>query len=72
MEYLSISGNILAKAESQLESINLVKWNNSTEIEKIWYEAKEFRDASGENQFSDILECARRALILPYSNADVE
>ena len=33
---------------------------------------KEFRDASGENQFSDILEFARRALILPYSNADVE
>ena len=32
MEYLSISGNILAKAESQLQSINLVKFNNGTEI----------------------------------------
>ena len=46
MEYLGISGNILCKAESQLQSINLVKWNNDTETEKFWSEVMEFKDAS--------------------------
>ena len=34
MEYLGISGNILAKTESQLQSINSEKWNNNAETEK--------------------------------------
>ena len=54
MEYLAISGNIFAKAESHLQSINLAKWNSSTETEKFWSEMKEFKDASGENPFSEI------------------
>ena len=54
MEYLGISGNILATAESQLQSINLVKWNNNTETEKYWSKVKKFKDASVENHFSEI------------------
>ena len=72
MEYLGISGNIFAKAESQLQSINLVKWNSNTETEKFWSEVKEIKDASEENSFSEIFLFAKRALILPNSNADVE
>ena len=30
------------------------------------------KDASGENIFSEVLQCAMRALILQNSNADVE
>ena len=52
MEYLGISGNIFAKAESQLQSINLVKWNSNTETENFWSEVKEIKDASEENSFS--------------------
>ena len=33
---------------------------------------KEYKDASGEDPFSDNFECAKRALTLPNSNSDVE
>ena len=36
------------------------------------YEVMEFIDTSGENIFSAIFECAKRALILPNSNEEEE
>ena len=54
MEYLAISGNILAKAEYQPQSINLVKWNNNTDTEHCWSDVKEFKDYLGNNPSSEI------------------
>ena len=72
MEYLAIPKNIIASAESQLQNINLKKWINNTETEKFWAEVEDFKNASGENPFLDLFNCAKQALILPHSNADVE
>ena len=33
---------------------------------------EDFKNASGENPFSDLFNCAKQALILPHSNANVE
>ena len=55
MKYMCISGNILAKADSQLQGINVVNMNNSTETENFWSEVKEIRDTSAENPFSNVL-----------------
>ena len=71
-EYLAIPKNIIASAESQLQNINLVKWINNTETEKFWAEVEDFQNASWENPFLDLFNCAKQALILPHSNADVE
>ena len=37
-----------------------------------WAEVEDFKNASGENPFLDFFNCAKQALILPHSNADVE
>ena len=55
MEYLGISGKFLAKAESQLQNINLVKLYNINRIS--FAEVNEFNDASGEDNFRDFLMC---------------
>ena len=55
MEYIGISENMLAKAESQLQRITLVNWNKNTE--KFWSAEIEFKDAFGENLISQIFMC---------------
>ena len=71
-EYLAIPKNIIGRAVSQLQNINIVKWNKNTATKKFWAEVKDFRNASGENPFSELFECAKQAMTLPHSNADGE
>lgn len=72
IKYLGASDKVLTEAEYQLGKINLVDWKNKTDTEAFWSEVKDFKDASGENPFSELFECAISAITLPHSNADIE
>ena len=37
-----------------------------------WNEINDFKDASGENPFSELFDCAVSAITLPHSNDDIE
>ena len=72
MKHLGASDNSIAEAEIQLTKINLINWKQKTETELFWNKVKQFKDASGNNPFNALFECAESALILPHSNADIE
>ena len=40
--------------------------------EKFWAEVEDFKNASGENPFLDLMNCPKQGLILPHSNTNVE
>ena len=72
MKHLDSSDSRIAEAEILLTKINLIDWKQKTKTELFWNEVKQFKDASGNNSFNALFECAESALILPHLNADIE
>lgn len=49
-----------------------MKWRETEDNHKFWTEVHNFKDGRGINPFEDLLGFARKCLVMPISNADVE
>ncbi|XP_050062963.1 uncharacterized protein LOC126552316 [Aphis gossypii] len=52
--------------------INVLLWNETTNVVQFWVEVKNYTDACGENPLKELSELALTTLSLPFSNAEVE
>lgn len=64
--------DVLTRTEFQWRKLHYVLWKNNTDTIALWTEIASYRDATGENPFSDLAALALTVLTLPHSNADVE
>ena len=64
IKFLGINDDTVAKADYQLQKINLVDWINKTNTEKFWSEVGDYKDALGSNPFLKLYQCAIFVLIL--------
>lgn len=64
--------SIITLIDNQWKNLHHVKWTEVTDTLKFWGEVVSYRDASGENPFSEIVKIAVSILSFPHSNADVE
>jgi hypothetical protein len=62
----------ISKIEYQWNSLQLIPWSEIHNTELFWIEVKNYRDASNENPFQNLVDVALRILCLPHSNAEVE
>lgn len=62
----------LTRIDFQWRKLHTVLWKQNSNTLDLWAEISSYRDATGENPFSDISELAMAVLTLPHSNADVE
>lgn len=58
--------------EFQWRKLHLIQWINTKSTAELWSEIAEYRDASGENPFKELVELAKCLLVLPWSNGEVE
>ena len=58
--------------ENQWKNINFLKWTNSSSTVEFWKEVNQYKDAAGENTFSELVSLAFSVITLPHSNAEVE
>ncbi|CAH1106772.1 unnamed protein product [Psylliodes chrysocephalus] len=63
---------IVSKIENEWASLHLINWAETQSTEQFWIEVNNYRDASNENPFQNLVNLALRILCLPHSNADVE
>jgi len=64
--------DIITKIDYQWSKLSFVQWQNVTNTVSLWAEVQEYRDASGENPFKDLVNLALKFLVLPWSNGEVE
>ena len=62
----------MAKADYQLQKIDLIDWVNKTNTEQFWSEVGDHKGPSGSNSFLELYQCAISVLIMPHSNAKIE
>jgi hypothetical protein len=62
----------IAQIELEWENIHHVRWEEKQDTEKFWIEVINYRDASGQNPFENLVDLAFKILCLPHSNADIE
>ena len=72
IKFFGINEDTVAKADYQLQKINLVDWINKTNVQKFWSEVGDYKNASSSNPFLELYQCAISVLILPHSNAEIE
>lgn len=60
------------KIVDQYNNIHLIKLNHIDDTTKFWAEVSQYKDAAGNNPFSEISCFAFQLLSLHWSNADVE
>ena len=63
---------VLTRIDFQWKKLHHNVWTNPHDILQFWAEVADYRDATGDNPYSDISELALTVLSLPHSNADVE
>lgn len=63
---------VLARIDFQWTKLHYTVWRKPHDTLQFWAEVADYRDATGENPYSDIFELALTVLSLPHSNADVE
>ena len=63
---------IITKIEFEWDNIRFVNWKETQDTEKFWVEVSNYRDASGQNPFKQLVDLAFKVLCLPHSNADIE
>ncbi|XP_044595618.1 uncharacterized protein LOC123272703 isoform X2 [Cotesia glomerata] len=64
--------NYIAKADDQWRRIHLLKWSETKNTNKFWYEVLKFKDSLDNSRFNELASFAICLLTLPHSNADVE
>lgn len=49
------NGNEIEEIEHQWQNIHLLKWTETTDTERFWYEVLAFKDAAGTNSFEKLI-----------------
>lgn len=63
---------VLTRIDFQWKKLHHTVWKKNHDTLQFWAEVADYRDATGDNPYSDICELALTVLSLPHSNADVE
>jgi len=71
-ELLGYESKLIEKIDFQWRKINVLLWNETTNVVQFWVEVKNYTDACGENPLKELSELALTTLSLPFSNAEVE
>lgn len=71
-EHFEKNPEVIDKIVSQWRNIINNKWSNKTDTVKFWFEVAQYKNASHENPYKELVELAFTILTLPHSNADVE
>jgi len=56
--------------EIQWRKLHLIQWINTKSTAELWSEIAEYKDASSENPFKELVELAKCLLVLPWSNGE--
>lgn len=67
-----LDGSTIDKINVQWANIVSIKWVEKSNTVNFWGEVSNYTDASGLNPFGELSSLARRLLVLPWSNAEVE
>jgi hypothetical protein len=71
-KYMGTNNSDLDKIINQWNNLHTVKWVNIDDTCKFWIEVRMYQDACGKCVFKELVDLARKLLILPYTNAEVE
>lgn len=69
---LGYESKLIEKIDFEWRKINVLLWNETTDVVQFWVEVNNYTDASGENPLKELSELALTTLSLPFSNAEVE
>lgn len=69
---LGYENQFIEKIDFQWRKINVLLWNETTNVVKFWVEVNNYTDSYGENPLKELSELAITTLSLPFSNAEVE
>lgn len=72
LEILGKNSDFIEKVQNQWQIVHLVKWKETTDTKKFWYEIYNYKNGTGENPFKELANFALELLIIPHSNAEVE
>lgn len=62
----------ISNIEIQYEKIHFIKWENTDDTIKFWYEVSCYRNVNNEKPFKNLCDLALTFLVLPFSNAEIE
>ena len=72
LSFLPLFQGDLAVLDQQWNQLSSVEWPMTDDVEQFWVGVANHKDASGENDFSELSDFILSMLALPFSNSAVE
>ncbi|KAH9374562.1 hypothetical protein HPB48_008144 [Haemaphysalis longicornis] len=71
-EAMAVPPETIEKIQNQWSKVTLLDWKQISFTQSFWREVHSYKDACGENPFTELAGFAMSMLVVPYSNAEIE